>query len=643
IIDADGSERYADEIETDSRLSDGYAIGFSTRLPGGGTAIAQSALREDDGTYNEMERLVYSACEVCEESSTPTWAIRARRAILDENSQMMSYRDAVLEIAGVPVLYFPYFAHPDPNSGRRSGLLPPSFGTSGALGVFYQQPYYWAISPYQDLTISPKVMGNVDPIAEFEYRKRFWSGDLFADFSVANDQDFTSEGDKFGEKELRGHLFASGRFRVSDNWDWGFGLEQMSDDLYTRRYDIDGEGDDRGLYQSQPRRLLNQVNLIGQGPEWYADASLITINGLRARDNDDAFPQATPLGFVERQLDFGNLGLASVYGSSAILTREEGVDSQRLSVGTEWSTNRILRGGILLEPFADARFDAYELNDTPSLTDTVNRAAANAGARLSYPLYRPGKSFDLIIEPTVMAVYGTPGVNDPDIPQEDGLLYEFSEASLFESNAHGGYDIYESGSKASAGISARALWKNGVSLTGLAGRRWRASSDSALDETSNLDGTASDWVAGLTANFGTPLSFNTSVRIDDDDLSLNRIDAQVITNFWRLRGRARYYRLNDSVTGGESGEEGISMRGDFRLTDRYYFVYGRDRDIVDGRDLNHTIGLAYQDACSRFEIAFKRSEAVDRTLGPDDTLTFTFSLKTIGQFGIDQFGSDDTN
>ena len=43
---------------------------------------------------------------------------------------MMSYRDAVLEVAGVPVLYLPFFAHPDPSSGRRSGLLPPDFGTS---------------------------------------------------------------------------------------------------------------------------------------------------------------------------------------------------------------------------------------------------------------------------------------------------------------------------------------------------------------------------------------------------------------------------------------------------------------------------------------------------------------------------------
>lgn len=634
IIDPDGSQRFADEIETDSNLSDGYAVGFSTRLPEGGVVAAESAVREPSGR-NALDKVVYSSCEVCEGDTTPTWALRARRAVLDEEDQMISYRDAVLEIAGVPIIYLPFFAHPDPQSDRRSGLLPPDLGVSSKRGAFYQQPYYWAISPYSDLVIAPSVSSKVNPFLEFDYRKRFWSGDFETNFSFTNERDFDSDGEKFDDAEWRGHIFADGRFNINPKWAWGFGAEYMSDDLYTRRYDIDGEDDERGIYRSQPRRLLNQVFIQGQSTTWYADASVLSIDGLRGGDNDDTFPRALPLLFAERLYDFGQNGLIAVSGSAAILYREDGVDSYRTTATADWRTTRVLPGGVLLEPFADARVDSYQLDDLGTAEDSrsLTRGAANAGLVLSYPLYRPGNSFDIIIEPTAMVAAGTSDVNDADIPVEDSLLYEFNETSLFDSNGYAGFDIYEDGNKASAGLSATMRWKNGINITALGGRRWRSEASSFLDEASNLDGTVSDWVGGLSADFGDPLKLETRVRLDDDDLNLNRIDARITSSIGRVQGTARYFRINERISANGEPDEGLDLSADFRLTDTYSFIYERQRDISDGRDLRHTFGIAYEDDCSRFEIAFQRSESVDRTIGPNDSIRFRFALKTLGEFG----------
>ncbi len=647
ILDPDGTQRFADEIETDSNLLDGYAIGFSTRMPNGGLATAESAVRTEDGT-NALDKVVYTACKLCEGKTRPTWALRARKATLDQEAQMISYRDAVLEIAGVPVVYLPYFAHPDPSSDRRSGLLVPDFGTSSKLGAFYQQPYYWAISPSQDLTLSPQVMTNVNPLMEIEYRKRFWSGRFITNFSFTNEQDFDSNGRKFGEQEWRGHIFAEGRFNLTRNWNWGFGLEQVSDDLYTQRYDILGENRRRGLYNSQPRRLLTQAFVQGQNKNWYADASLLSFEGLRANDDDDTFPTALPLLYGERLFDFGNNGLLSVSASSAILSRVTGVDSQRISLASDWSASRIIPGGLVLNPFAEARYDYYALNDTPTNTDSVARGVATVGTRLSYPLYRPGKTVDILIEPMVMAAYGTPDINDPDIPVEDSVFYEADESTLFDASALGGYDLYEGGSKASIGISTTARWKSGVSITALGGRRWRENADASLNNASNLNTTASDWVAGLSADFGRPLKIETRIRMDESNLSVNRIDARVKTRWGRLDGQVRYYKLSSAITASGNDEEGVDIRGQVRLTDQYYFVYARQRDIaglvapggirLPGRDLRHAFGIAFEDDCSRFEVTFERSEAQDRTLGSSDSLKFRFSLKTLGDFGSQDLG-----
>ncbi|MEO1660510.1 MAG: LPS assembly protein LptD [Pseudomonadota bacterium] len=647
IIDSDGSESFADEIETDSSLSDGYAIGYSTRLPDGGIAVAESAVRTSEG-YNALDKIVYTSCELCEDGDTPTWALRARRAVLDQDAQMMSYRDAVLEVAGVPVFYLPFFAHPDPTSERRSGLLPPDFGTSSKLGVFYEQPYYWAISPSQDLTISPKVMANVNPLAEFQYRKRFWSGSVSANVSVTQEQEFDSDGEKFGEKEWRGHIFAEGGFAIRPGWRWGFAVEEVSDDLYTRRYDIEGENEERGLYAGQPRYLLNQLYTQGQGRDWYFDSALLTFETNRDGDSDARLPQAAPLMFGERLFDYGDFGTLAVSGSTAILDRELGVDSYRASAGADWAATRVLPGGILVNPFAETRFDYYQLDNTDSGVSEVSRGVASLGTRVSYPLYRPGKTVDILIEPEAMVAYGTSGTNDPDIPIEDSLFYELDETSLFEANAASGYDTYEGGSKASLGASVSARWKNGMTISALGGRRWRDMSDPIFDVGSNLDGTVSDWVAGVSADFGRSLKIETRVRLDDDDFALNRIDARIKTNFWRLRSDARYYSIAGDVTDSGFSDEGIEVTADFKVTDNYYFLYGLSRDISgrantsgrtsDPRDIRQSLGIAYEDDCSRFEIAFERSEAIDRTLGPQDSIKFRFALKTLGDFG-----SDDTD
>ena len=645
IIDEDGTENFADEIETDSNLDEGYAIGYSTRLPDGGVAVAESAVRSSDG-YNALDKIVYTSCELCDEDDTPTWALRARRAVLDQNAQMMSYRDAVLEVAGVPVFYLPFFAHPDPSSDRRSGLLPPDFGTSSKLGVFYEQPYYWAISPYSDLTISPKVMANVAPLLEAQYRKRFWSGSISANVSLTQEQEFNSDGEKFGDDQFRGHIFAEGGFVIRPGWRWGFAVEQVTDDLYTRRYDIEGENDARGLYAGQPRYLLNQLYTQAQSRDWYFDSALLTFETNRAGDSDARLPRALPLMFGERLFDYGDFGTLAVSGSTAILERELGVDSYRASAGIDWSTTQVLPGGVLVNPFAEGRYDYYQLDNTGTGVSDASRGVASLGTRISYPLYRPGKIVDLLVEPEAMVAYGTSGTNDTDIPIEDSLFYELDETSLFKANAASGFDTYEGGSKASLGASVSAKWKNGMTISALGGRRWRDMSDPLFDVGSNLDGTVSDWVAGISADFGNPLKLETRVRLDDNDLSVNRLDARIKTNFWRLRTDARYYSIVGDVTNSGFSDEGIQVTSELQITDDYYFLYSLSRDISgrsnafgrisEPRDIRQSIGFAYEDDCSRFEIAFERSEAQDREIGPEDSIKFRFALKTIGGFGSNE-------
>ena len=57
---------------------------------------------------------VYSPCRVCQSATTtkPLWQIKADRVTHNRGEEIIEYRNARLEIMGLPVIYAPYFRHP---------------------------------------------------------------------------------------------------------------------------------------------------------------------------------------------------------------------------------------------------------------------------------------------------------------------------------------------------------------------------------------------------------------------------------------------------------------------------------------------------------------------------------------------------
>ncbi|MET0338130.1 MAG: LPS assembly protein LptD [Caulobacter sp.] len=656
ITDEGGQVQFADEIEADQEFSNGFATRFSARLGGTGLVTASSAVRTD-GVRNSLEQVVFTNCPVCEDKGQdPTWALRARRATLDQEDQMISYQDAVLELGGLPVLYVPWFAHPDPNSERRSGLLIPDAGVSSKVGVFYEQPYLWVVSPSEDLVIAPMLSTNVNPLLKLDWRRRFFSGFIEAEGSVTYESDFDSDGNKFGDQTWRSHLYAVGKFDINNDWQWGFGLERQTDDLYDHRYDIDGENELRGLIASQPRQLLSQAYLTGQEPDFYFEAGTFLFQGLRASDDDALIPKVAPALFTQKVFDFGAGGQLATDFSAVALFRDEPVrqppitgpafalDTARATASADWGSQYIFGPGLVFEPFASGRGDLYRIDrgDATGQQD-VSRFLGVAGATVSYPLIARGDGMDLIIEPIAMAAYGTPDANellnpaalpgDPDylqtlIPNEDSLVFEADETNLFKPNAVTGYDLWEGGARGAVGVNAVARIGKDVELSALVGRRWREDADPAFNQLSNLAGEESDYVASVRADLARIVNVGARFRVDDE-MNINRVDVDAGFDIWRVKGDARYFKVT-GATPGSQDDEGIVWNGSFAVDDRWAAVVRQVRNITEEQDIRFSLGVRYQDECSYFLIAYERSGGRDRTLGPSEAIRFTFALTGLG-------------
>src|SRR5690606_13053020 len=154
IVNPDGTAEFADEVVLDDEMKAGVATAFSARLSQNIKIAAATAVKRNENV-NELNKAIYTPCPVCAKDPDPTWSIEADRVTQDKKNKIVRYENARIRVKGVPFLYLPVFWHADPQAEARSGFLPPKLGASDRRGVSYEQPYYWRISPSQDLIISP--------------------------------------------------------------------------------------------------------------------------------------------------------------------------------------------------------------------------------------------------------------------------------------------------------------------------------------------------------------------------------------------------------------------------------------------------------------------------------------------------------
>ncbi|MBL8645497.1 MAG: LPS-assembly protein LptD, partial [Rhodospirillaceae bacterium] len=230
LLDKNGSVMFFDRLEIKGDLKEGFAEKVRVILADK-SRLSSREFRRTEGRYNEMRDAIYSACDECE-GREPVWQIKADRVRYDDVDEMVYYRNAWVEVLGVPMFYTPYLAHPDPTSGRKSGLLLPIISGGRNVGLSYAQPYYINIAPDKDATLSPLVTTSAGKGFTAEYRQHFGSGELRLFGSTVGD-------DPDGNKDIRGHVRGRIRWDMDDNWRSGADVHLASDRTYLRRYNFD--------------------------------------------------------------------------------------------------------------------------------------------------------------------------------------------------------------------------------------------------------------------------------------------------------------------------------------------------------------------------------------------------------------------
>ena len=137
-----------------------------------------------DGNITIVNKGVFTSCR--KNDDCPPWSISANEVKHDKTKKQLVYKDAVLKVYDLPVLYFPKFFHPDPSVKRQSGLLKPEINSSNVLGSSLTLPYYKVISSSKDTTITPILFDNNTSMLTAEYRSINENNKIFADVGFVN-------------------------------------------------------------------------------------------------------------------------------------------------------------------------------------------------------------------------------------------------------------------------------------------------------------------------------------------------------------------------------------------------------------------------------------------------------------------------
>ncbi|MFZ3208721.1 MAG: LPS assembly protein LptD [Geobacteraceae bacterium] len=315
-----------------------------------------------------LERGTFTTCD----GPSPSWKFTASslNVTLEEYA---SGRNALFYINDTPVFYLPYIVFPVKRE-RQSGFLFPRIGSSTKKGFNFNIPYYWAISPSQDLTLDLDIQSKRGAGADVEYRylrKDDSHGEIRAYFI----QD-TSRG------RGRGELVARQQEHLAPGLTFKTDLTRTLDRSFYRDF-----AEASGEYN---RQLLDSS--VSLTKAWHS--SILTgefryVDNLDLPSNSATLQKLPQLSFNAVRRRLGETPLyAGMDASSTNFYRKEGSRGQRYTLHPVLSSYWLAPGGLELSAWGGYRLRFYNgYSGDPGL-GYHSSGLADAGATIATSLAR---------------------------------------------------------------------------------------------------------------------------------------------------------------------------------------------------------------------------------------------------------------
>ncbi|SNZ08059.1 LPS-assembly protein LptD [Cohaesibacter gelatinilyticus] len=653
ITEPDGNVVTANHVDITDDFRTGFVRSLRVKTPENARFAAERAERKDDD-ITVFDKGVYTTCEPCRDNpnKSPVWQIKASRIIYNSKDKMVYYKAAKLEFLGIPLLYTPYFAHPDPSRKRKSGILTPSAGFDSKLGYHATVPYFWALSDSYDVTFSPTYYTKQGLLAETTWRQHLGTGIYSVKFSGINQQDPSAFAGTSGDQRLRGAVQTEGSFNLNKQWKFGWDVSVISDKRFLRDY---------GLIDRGKEDTLSTVYLTGQGERNHFDARAnyynIMTDSLSQSEQAIAHPVIDYSAYAKNPI-LGGEGRLKINSTS--LTRDDETSAtvgnikrtyglagsyNRTSAEVSWKKKIVAVGGQVITPFTSLRGDFYWMpskSGAPAalVDDSVAvRGMPTVGIDYRLPILVQTANTSHIIEPIAQVIVRPNEAKIGELPNDDSQSLIFDDSILFDPNKFSGYDRLEGGTRANIGFQYRMQLANGWSVNALAGQSIQIAGTNSFSKqdltstglASGLDAKKSDYVARVGLNSGKGIQGIARGRFDSKSGKLKYAATEASGTYGRYSGSLGYSYTDKRPSAGinEIRQE-ITASAAVKLH-KFWSLSGAARyDIANKGLVSSNIGLQYDDECFAVSLKYEHSRDIYSDIDAAQSIKFQFNLKSIG-------------
>lgn len=535
----------------------------------------------------------YSTCE----GPDPDWYLKSDTISLDTGRETGAASNSVLYFKGVPILATPYMSFPL-SKERKSGVLPPTVGTTNKGGLEVVVPYYFNIAPNRDLTLYPRVISQrgLQLGASARYLGESYSGETRVE-GMFNDR--LAGGGRYAFSSTHTQKF-SPQLTFASN------LNGASDNNYPNDFPST-------ITTASQRLLLRDMALAYSGSIWTATARASSYQVLQ----DPAAPIPRPydrlpqLMLQGRQQNIGGFDW-SAYSELTRFWHPDLLRGNRLVVNPRLSYP-ILRPGYFIRPRLSLNAASYSLdNQAPGLPTAFNRVlptfSVDSGLIFERDASFLGAPATQTLEPRLFYVY-TPYKDQSLFPNFDTALADFNFSQIFSENRFTGQDRVSDANQVTAAVVSRFIEESGVERMSFALAQRFYFNDQLVARSFNSTTAAiagppetrSDLLLAATGKISSTLSADAGMQYSQGEKRLNRANYGVHWQPGPKRVLNLQYRRNLPAA-----LELTEVSAQWPIASRWYAVGRVNYSLLEKKVAESLLGLEYKADCWVFRVVGQR-------------------------------------
>lgn len=560
-------------------------------------------------TNNERQTKVksgsFTTCKLQNKDKCPPWILKADEINHDKQKKIIEYKNAWLSLYDMPVLYFPYFHHPDPTVKRQSGFLIPKFNNSSNLGSSIQIPYYNVLSGNKDLTVSPRVFLNDKFIFQSEYRQANLNSNAIFDQSFL-----------MTKNETTSHFFSNFRKNIDKDF-LEINVETVSQKNYLKKYDINSPLIDN---KSSLNSYLSYEKNSGES---YFFTSLEVFEDL-TKPNNDSFEYIYPNYIYnkdfytnDKSIEFYSRGYQKKYETN----KYDGliVNDLNLISSLNYTNNNLLNQYSINFKNVNSKGD----NSDNFRDGSDNKLLAQYIFNTSLPLIKKQENFNSYFTPKLSFRFSP---TDTRNLKKDDLRIDY--ANLFSTNRISSDDTLEGGESLTLGTEFSLRDKSEIEKINFAvGQVFRINENDDLPEVSSIGNKRSDVIGKIKFFPNDLVNLNYSFSADKNVENLNYNFLETNFSYNNFLTSFKYLKSENVI----KDKSYISNTTKFNFNKKNSLSFSTNKNLE--KDLTEYYDLIYQyeNDCLVAAVEYKKNYYNDADITPDENVFFSIKIVPFGK------------